>query len=120
MHVKVTNLKAPWPNGALLGSVVDVGEALPGCFVGKCTPSDEPAALIYEPAGPLRLTVSEPQKAPDPGRVAELEAKVKQLQEELEQERSLSAELSDRIARSEAAAATAAEAQAQGKGRGAR
>jgi hypothetical protein len=71
MKVKVTSLKAPWPRGATVGSVVEVGDAIPGCFAGKCSPCDEPADHVYEPAGPLRLSVSEPRPAPT---VAQMEA----------------------------------------------
>jgi hypothetical protein len=55
MKVVITNAKAPWPQGAKLGDVVDVPTAadmksLPGCLVGKCKPAEDgaEAALTYE------------------------------------------------------------------------
>lgn len=53
MKVTITHMKAPWPAGAAVGDVVDVGAAVPGCFLGKCTPAgdDAEAAHTYEPVG---------------------------------------------------------------------
>jgi hypothetical protein len=49
MKVIITILKAPWPAGARLGDVVEVGDTLPGCLVGKCRPADPAmeAAHVY-------------------------------------------------------------------------
>lgn len=64
MKVTITHLKAPWPAGAGVGDVVDVGDNLPGCFVGKCTPApdDAEAARRYErPAPPVVEDLAAPQ-----------------------------------------------------------
>ena len=38
MKVTITALKAPWPEGSQVGSVVDLeGDAMPAWAVGKCT-----------------------------------------------------------------------------------
>ena len=37
MKVTVTHLKAPWPAGAAVGSVVELpGDSIPGWAAGKC------------------------------------------------------------------------------------
>lgn len=55
MKVAITNLKAPWPAGAAIGDVVEVGSAVPGCLVGKCKPADQSAeaAHTYSPKLPV-------------------------------------------------------------------
>lgn len=47
MKVVVTHLKAPWPTGARLGDVVEVGQGLPGCFAGKCSPAHDAAEAAH-------------------------------------------------------------------------
>lgn len=52
MLVIITNAKAPWPNGAAVGDVVDVPTAadlksLPGCLVGKCKPAVDGAKAVH-------------------------------------------------------------------------
>jgi hypothetical protein len=48
MHVAITFLKAPWPAGAKVGEVVDVGDGpVPECFVGKCVPAQEGATAQH-------------------------------------------------------------------------
>lgn len=61
MKVTVTHTKAPWPEGVKLGDVVEVGDSMPGCFVGKCSPAEDKAkaAHTYKPAPPVQ-----PQAAP--------------------------------------------------------
>ncbi len=40
MKVEVTHLKAPWPAGTEVGSVVDLpGDEVPGWALGKCKPA---------------------------------------------------------------------------------
>lgn len=40
MRVEVTHLKAPWPDGTVVGSVVDLpGDGVPGWALGKCKPA---------------------------------------------------------------------------------
>ncbi len=67
MKVTITNLKAPWPAGARLGAVVEVGDTMPGCLVGKCRPAEPGAHAehVYQPALPtpvLAETKLEPQR----------------------------------------------------------
>lgn len=52
MKVVVTHLKAPWPAGARLGDVVEVGDRVPTAFEGKCSPAHEAADVhhTYTPA----------------------------------------------------------------------
>lgn len=48
MKIRVTQLKAPWPEGTSVGAVLDLpGDALPSWAVGKCEPAPEQPA---EPA----------------------------------------------------------------------
>jgi hypothetical protein len=60
IKVEVTHLKAPWPAGAIVGSVVLLAVAsLPAWAVGKCKPvpdddEREPAAT-WEPAAPADI-----------------------------------------------------------------
>lgn len=52
MKVRITNMKAPWPQGAELGSVVSIDSAkLPAWAVGKCVEveGNVKAAFAYEP-----------------------------------------------------------------------
>lgn len=56
MLVTITALKAPWPAGAVVGSVVEVQAAnLPGCFLGKCKPAEDDAepAFAWEPTAAM-------------------------------------------------------------------
>jgi len=40
MKVQITHLKAPWPEGAKVGDVIDVnGDAVPAWAIGKCRPA---------------------------------------------------------------------------------
>lgn len=52
MKVKVTHLKAPWPEGAKVGDTVDLpGDAIPAWALGKCLPVPTPAAAeVAKPA----------------------------------------------------------------------
>jgi hypothetical protein len=54
MKVIITHLKAPWPAGARLGDVVEVGDVVPACLLGKCaeTATKADAAHTYVPARP--------------------------------------------------------------------
>ena len=60
MNVTVTHLKAPWPAGAVVGSVVSLPfEAVPAYFVGKCTPAEDDAEVThrFEPVAPTPVLV---------------------------------------------------------------
>lgn len=117
MKVVITHLGAPWPEGAGVGSVVQLPDGeLPGWAVGKCKDADEEAEaeFAWEPvAPPSPVTVREAGPA-DPGEVAGLRAL-------LEESRAESAELRNMLkAQDEKIAALAAQvAQApKPKGRG--
>ena len=53
MKLTITHLKAPWPTGAVVGSVIELA-SVPAWAVGKCAPADDEAdvtvgvALINE------------------------------------------------------------------------
>ena len=44
MRVQITHLKAPWPDGAVVGDVLDL-PAVPVWAVGKCKQVDDDAEL---------------------------------------------------------------------------
>lgn len=53
MKVRITNMKAPWPQGSGVGAVVSIdGEVLPGWAGGKCIRIEDGAKadFDYEPA----------------------------------------------------------------------
>lgn len=51
MKVRVTFLKAPWPEGTKVGDVVDVpGDAVPPWAFGKCDPVAEDSAPAADAA----------------------------------------------------------------------
>jgi hypothetical protein len=107
MKVVITNLKAPWPAGARLGDVVEVGDAVPGCLVGKCKPADQAAeaAHTYSPTLPapvLAETRLEPH-AGLAGELADARAALLATVAELEAERQITAGLRTKLADAEAA-----------------
>lgn len=58
MKVTITQMKAPWPEGAALGDVVEIpGDALPSWAEGKCTKAadDAVAVAVFEPKAPPML-----------------------------------------------------------------
>lgn len=64
MKVIVTALKAPWPAGAGLGSVVQIpGDALPGWALGKCRLAADDAEVTHTLAGPELVVNPEPDPA---------------------------------------------------------
>jgi hypothetical protein len=64
MKVTVTHLKAPWPAGAGVGSVVEFTTgAVPGCFVGKCTPAADDAQAGFVYPAPAAEVAAEPAEA---------------------------------------------------------
>lgn len=68
MKVTVTHLKAPWPAGAVVGSVVELpGDAIPGWATGKCKPAeaDAEASHVWEPPAPAVEVKAEAPKADD-------------------------------------------------------
>lgn len=36
MRIVITHLKAPWPEGAKAGDIIDIGDVIPAWAVGKC------------------------------------------------------------------------------------
>jgi len=112
MKVTITNLKAPWPVGTGLGSVVEFkGEQAPAWAVGKFTPAAEDAeAVLYEPAtapaepgpvlsslGTVNLEVAELQQ-----QLAHAEGVNAVLQAELEDRRAELSKLTEAARTSEA------------------
>lgn len=102
MKVTITHLKAPWPEGAAVGSVVEVpGDSIPAAFAGKCVPAEEDAEASH---------VFEPKPAPveeapaDPAKLAE---DLKAAQALLDAERQAVAETAKRAEDAEAALALA-------------
>lgn len=59
---KITHLKAPWPAGAAVGSVIELG-AVPAWATGKCEPAAEGAEATVAFPPPAAEQPSEP--APD-------------------------------------------------------
>ncbi|WAC75359.1 hypothetical protein OU995_11935 [Roseateles sp. SL47] len=59
MKVHITHLKAPWPSGASVGSVVEFqAEQVPGWAVGKCVPVGDEEEAAHTVAAPSEITVS--------------------------------------------------------------
>lgn len=117
MKVTITNLKAPWPAGTGLGSVVEFeGDQAPAWALGKFGPADADAeAVLYEPParpaepgpvlqsiGTVNLEVAELKDALDLARAA-----VQSLEAENAELRGHIAAAGERIAQFEAAAAAA-------------
>lgn len=44
MKLTITHLKAPWPQGAVVGSVIELA-AVPAWALGKCVPADDDAKV---------------------------------------------------------------------------
>ena len=44
MKLTITHLKAPWPQGAVVGGVIELA-SVPAWAVGKCAPADDGAAV---------------------------------------------------------------------------
>lgn len=67
MFVQITHMKAPWPQGATVGSVVEVdGDSIPAFFVGKCVqaPEGSQAEHRFVPQPPPAVRVTAPGAAP--------------------------------------------------------
>lgn len=65
MRLKITHLKAPWPQGAAVGDVVEM-PAVPEWAAGKCHATDEkPTAQFVANVVPAGLVMSE-DAAADP------------------------------------------------------
>lgn len=47
MKVTITQLKAPWPRGAVVGDVIEL-PSVPGWAVGKCVPAPDDAEATVE------------------------------------------------------------------------
>ncbi|MFG6441119.1 hypothetical protein [Roseateles sp. LKC17W] len=141
MKARITNLKAPWPSGALVGAVVEFeAGALPAWAAGKCVPvgDDEEPSLtvpvppefvpepvvlseadkVREEAGQhiARLTAEFEQHARDmQAKLQELTGQNEALQTAKAEADSKVAELSAQLAAAEEARAAAAQASAATK-----
>jgi hypothetical protein len=70
MKVTITHLKAPWPTGAGVGSVVEfTAGAVPECFVNKCMPAAEDAEAGFVYPAPAAEVAADPAEA-DPAAAA--------------------------------------------------
>lgn len=67
MKVRIEFLKAPWPEGAKVGHVVEIkGDAIPAWALGKCVPvDDDTPATIANP-----VTESAEEKAEEKKKAA--------------------------------------------------
>lgn len=123
MKVVITNLKAPWPAGAAMGSVVEVGEHLPGCLVGKCKPAEDgaEAAHRYEPVLPTSVlaetAVAASVSQADPDELAIAQNLLAEARAEVEELQSMLAKAQEQLqataAERDAAKADIAKAQEQ-------
>lgn len=62
---QITHLKAPWPSGAQVGDVIELGDTVPAWAVGKCVPADEGAeatAAFPAPEQPADAPADKPAK----------------------------------------------------------
>lgn len=66
MKVTITHLKAPWPEGAKVGDVVEfAGDKVPDWAAGKCKPAADDAAVTVgaQPASTPQLSEEEAKAA---------------------------------------------------------
>lgn len=114
----ITHLKAPWPLGAVVGDVLELG-SVPSWAIGKCKPAPEDAEASIEMP---EVVVSEESAQPlaDGGvvnaQIADLQAQVLAQARELEEVRFFKAEgdaqIADLQAKLEAAQSDEAKAKA--------
>ena len=57
MKLTITHLKAPWPAGAVVGSVIELA-SVPAWAVGKCVPAADDAAVTVGVAQPAPADAS--------------------------------------------------------------
>lgn len=62
MKLTITHLKAPWPEGAKVGDVVELAD-VPAWAVGKCKPADDDAEVTLTADGPIVSEVIEGEGA---------------------------------------------------------
>lgn len=65
MLLTITHLKAPWPQGAVVGDVIDL-QSVPSWALGKCTAAPEGAVVTI--AQPAAEQPAEQQEADKPRR----------------------------------------------------
>lgn len=112
MKVTVTNLKAPWPEGAVVGSVVEIAAAeLPGWAAGKCKGADADAEATHTWEAPAPVATPEPVKTVEQ-QLQDAKAQSAALADDLQAAKSLleaseqeNGELRARVEKAEAAAA---------------
>lgn len=59
MKLTITHLKAPWPAGAVVGSVIELA-SVPAWAVGKCVPAADDAAVTVGVKPVVAAAESEP------------------------------------------------------------
>lgn len=113
MKVTITHLKAPWPAGARIGDVVDVGASLPGCFAGKCKPVADDAEASHEydppaPSAPATPVAMEDALGAATQKLRSMHSALIELEVELEKERATSSDLRAQLAEARDALLTVA------------
>ena len=59
MKLTITHLKAPWPQGAVVGGVIELA-SVPAWAVGKCVPAADDAAVTVGVKPAVAAAESEP------------------------------------------------------------
>lgn len=59
MKLTITHLKAPWPAGAVVGSVIELA-SVPAWAVGKCVPAADDAVVTVGVKPAVAASESEP------------------------------------------------------------
>lgn len=120
MKVTITQMKAPWPTGAGIGSVVELpGDTLPAWAVGKCSPAEDEAevAFTWTPPEPPPAALSKEEKAAaDSNAAVLLDAAQAALAEAQRQLAEVTAQRDEALARITVLDAEVAAAVAKGKG----
>lgn len=100
MRVQITHLKAPWPQGAVVGDVLELA-SVPGWALGKCEPAPDGAEVTIEMPAVVAAEESA-QPLTDSGavnsQIADLQAQVQAQARELEEVRFLKSEGDAQIA----------------------
>lgn len=85
MKVRITHLKAPWPAGAAIGSVVEVpGEAIPAWAAGKCQDAGDGAEAEFTWEAPASVEQAAPVPTLPPGAQEAIDVAVKAATEPLQ------------------------------------
>lgn len=118
MRVQITHLKAPWPQGAVVGDVLELA-SVPGWALGKCVPAPDDAEVTIEMVAVVTGDGSGqalPSVEAVNAQIADLQAQVQAQARELEEVRFLKSEgdaqIADLQAKLEAAQSDEAKAKA--------